>query len=605
MGFDPFALDIGEASESSGDSWGRQEATPVATPRTVGPGLLTEVEVRTAMGFPPPESSNPLLPSPRDERWLYKGLSDELPSWVLGFREHQWQATVECVDAFRGGAGIVILDAPTGSGKTLIAELVARELRASAAYVCSNKGLQDQFVADFPYAKVLKGRSNYPTLSMPYPEYSAADCTKEGSGEEMSCMWCPMVSECPYEIAKREALRARLMVINTSYLLTEANYVGNTSGRKLGIADECDQLEGNLMGFVTYSLTEGRLDRLRIKAPKKGVRKKTILAWLADELEPTMAEYYRSIPHTNDIRAIREHMAMSRLMGDTKRVIRDLTVEVSRAGGGEQEGAENWVRDNDAGPLVMKPVRVDEYGGETLWQHADKWLCMSATIISPAEFSESLGIDKAGIEYEVVSVPMMFPVENRKIIVAPVANMVNSLREQEWPKLLMGVRRVMEKHPDERILVHTVSYQLAAYLREGLSSNRVITYASGRERDMALMRYSRSRAGVLLAPSMDRGVDLKDDLCRVVVVAKVPFPNLGDRQVSSRLRGPGGQAWYNVQTVRTLVQMTGRGVRSESDWCRTYILDSQFLSNTWKKCKGLLPGWWREAVEVVRIKEYQ
>lgn len=97
---------------------------------------------------------------------------------------------------------------------------------------------------------------------------------------------------------------------------------------------------------------------------------------------------------------------------------------------------------------------------------------------------------------------------------------------------------------------------------------------------------------------MDRGVDLKDDDCRVVVVAKVPFPYLGDKQVSARLHSPGGQAWYTVQTIRTLVQMTGRGVRHEDDWCESYVLDSVMLKQLWKKDKRLFPGWWAEAVDL-------
>ena len=80
-------------------------------------------------------------------------------------------------------------------------------------------------------------------------------------------------------------------------------------------------------------------------------------------------------------------------------------------------------------------------------------------------------------------------------------------------------------------------------------------------------------------------------------MAKVPFPYLGDPQVSKRMHMPGGKQWYAVQTVRTIVQMTGRGVRSKDDWCATYVLDSQFGSNIYKRHKRLFPEWWREAVE--------
>ena len=101
----------------------------------------------------------------------------------------------------------------------------------------------------------------------------------------------------------------------------------------------------------------------------------------------------------------------------------------------------------------------------------------------------------------------------------------------------------------------------------------------------------------MFAPSLDRGFDFKGDEARVVIVAKVPYPFLGDQQVSARLHTRGGQQWYVVNTVRSLIQMTGRGVRSETDWCVTYILDSTFLQKLWKNDKRLLPKWWREAVD--------
>lgn len=96
---------------------------------------------------------------------------------------------------------------------------------------------------------------------------------------------------------------------------------------------------------------------------------------------------------------------------------------------------------------------------------------------------------------------------------------------------------------------------------------------------------------------MDRGVDLPGDLCRVIVVAKIPFPNLGDKRTNARLyRTKDGEFWYAVNTVRSLVQMPGRAVRSADDWAVTYILDHQFTTIVWAKSKRLLPGWWKAAV---------
>src|SRR2546423_12028209 len=52
-----------------------------------------------------------------------------LPDWFHTFRDHQINAIEEILDAYRSGASVVVLDAPTGSGKTLIAESVRQLLR--------------------------------------------------------------------------------------------------------------------------------------------------------------------------------------------------------------------------------------------------------------------------------------------------------------------------------------------------------------------------------------------------------------------------------------------------------------------------------------------
>lgn len=78
---------------------------------------------------------------------------------------------------------------------------------------------------------------------------------------------------------------------------------------------------------------------------------------------------------------------------------------------------------------------------------------------------------------------------------------------------------------------------------------------------------------------------------------KVPYPNLGDRMVRMRAyMGGEGRAWYQSQTVRTIVQMAGRGMRHKDDWCETYILDSQFGEGVWSRGRQLFPQWFREAM---------
>src|SRR5215831_11212788 len=108
-----------------------------------------------------------------------------LPRWVESFRSHQIDAISQVREAF-DDVDVVVLAAPTGSGKTLIGETIGRMIAPTRrTYVCTSKILQDQFVRDYPYSRVLKGRSNYPTVNGqgrfhpedPVGHVSAEDCT--------------------------------------------------------------------------------------------------------------------------------------------------------------------------------------------------------------------------------------------------------------------------------------------------------------------------------------------------------------------------------------------------------------------------------------------
>lgn len=515
-----------------------------------------------------------------------------LPSKFQELRPHQWDAVNEAMEHYARGVQCVMVDGPTGTGKTVIAELIRRLLKSRAFYICHSLSLQSQFAADFPYARVLKGRSNYPTLDGG-PEVTCADCTS--NGPEDSCMWCDEKDSCPYQVAKSQALQSKLAVLNTAYFLTEFNYVGNVGkGRELGIIDEVDVLESALMSFAEFYLGERMLNKIGVTAPGQGSHYSTLGKWLVEEFKPRLSEYQRTI-RGDDLRAIREKMTCARLMGDVLRIEGQV---------GRDETLGNWVRDNKAGPFVLKPVTVGEYGGRYVWGYANRWLLMSATIISAEELATSCGLvgeeGKPDRTFEVVKVPMTFPVENRRVIVAPVADMSKKGKDAgEWEYAVTALRNICNNHAGERVLVHTVSYELARFVMDRLAhtlDRPVYSYGQASSRDLTLAKFRRDVGAVLVAPSMDRGVDLVDDECRVIVVLKLPFGYLGDPQVGKRLKSPGGQQWYNVACVRHLVQMTGRAVRHERDSCTTYILDRQFVSNLWKKNKGLFPKWWSEAL---------
>ena len=513
-----------------------------------------------------------------------------LPIQFAELRPVQTDAVARITDAWARGVKIVIWQAPVGAGKTIGAVASAERAQIDRClYVCSGRQLQDQFARDFPCA-VLKGRSNYPTMRA---GWFADSCNKMGKGENAVCTFCDPVADCAYQTAKRTALGADLACVNTTYFLTEANGPGGFAGWPLVVVDEADALEGEIMRYLEFKVPVSTARQLGLEVPRKGVHRGTQQAWLT-ELSMAAAKAGAGIRVTggeDGAAAAKEKSRLLRMAGRAGTLAEQIA---------EDGGTGTWVRtydDSDNGAFVLKPVTVDEHAHELVWDNAERWLVMSGTILSAERFAADLGLD--GDEWEFIDSPSTFPAENRPVVVCGIANM--NKREMETTdavdRMVAAVQAVVDRHGGENILIHCHTYALARRLAAEVrpdDGRMVHEYTSSRDREAVVARFRRS-GGVLVAPSLARGVDLPDDLCRVMIVCKMPFGYLGDPQIKARMSMQGGQTWYDMNTARELMQMTGRGVRHEGDWAVSYVLDGGFLKTVWKR-KALFPVWWREAV---------
>lgn len=535
-----------------------------------------------------------MIPSPRDPMFG----PPPLPARFKEFRKNQWQGIEEIKDCFDSGSNVVFLEAPTGSGKSFVGEATRRLLQTNGLYCCTTKALQDQFAESFEYGKVIKGKSNYLTElgnvnefgnphSRDWSAITCADCTY--SMETKECKWCNYFAFCPFQVAKQQARQAQLAVLNTSLLLTDARFGGQFSNRGLVVMDEADMIEDNLLNMVEFVISDARLDRIGISTKPRYVTKpESWLTWINHIALPQIEFYLKTMvkpwdPGTN-AKQIKEYNS---------------TLEMSEklAYVGTQINKGLWVYDGYDSPsnssVIFRPVRVENYGKNWLWPYGEKFLLMSATILSADLMADELGLDRP---YSMVTVESSFSPLKRPIYAVPIADMSFKNKQRGWADMVVGVQAVLDRHPDERILVHTVSYELAEYLRARLTDNRpIVTYTSSDRKVAALNEYKRRSNSVLLAASMDRGIDLPDDLCRIQIVAKIPFPNVKDKRIKARLYTGGGSHWYRMNTIRTLIQMCGRAMRHEDDWCKTYILDAQFTENLWK-ADFLFPEWFKEAM---------
>lgn len=503
------------------------------------------------------------------------------------YRSGQREALDAARDAFAEGKRFVIVEAPTGSGKSAIAVALARE--AGASYVLTaQKVLQEQYVRDFPELALMKGRSNYPCLVAP-THAAAAPCI---AGRRF-----PACDDCPYFVAKDVAVAASSVTMNYAYYLAELNYAGGFRNRPLLVLDEAHNAEGALMGFVQVTLGEAALARAGIDRRLPPPLGDDGYFDFAEELVPELLERGRELDLELRSGDLPEPAALSRLQ--SKQWLDGQLARLELLVNSREEGGVDWVverRRTQAGEsLAFKPVEVAPFAEELLFSHAERVLMLSATVLDPATFLRGLGIDQADATF--IRTASSFPSENRPLVLLPVARLTRHHLAAGLPRLVEAVAGLCERHADEKGVIHAHSYRIAQAIERGLPREhawRLVTHHDSTERDAALAAHLESdEPTILLSPSMTEGIDLPEDLSRWQVLCKIPYPYLGDPQVARRLELDPG--WYDWRTCLSVVQAYGRSVRSEQDYAVTYLLDADFPAYL-RRQRERLPEWFLEAI---------
>jgi Rad3-related DNA helicase len=503
----------------------------------------------------------------------------------VDFRKYQSEA-IERV--LKSKKRVVVVNAPTGSGKSLIGMSVLAGMK-EGIYVVHSKSLQDQIAHDFPESKILKGKANYPCVHL--NKLTSDKCPN-------SRTWrCPDKPACKYEIAKAKCLAADYKILNYAYLLAECNYVGKFSNQPMIVLDEGDLLEGILSNWITLRISESRLKKLKIKMPKYKTSKYGLAdwqEWVDSTALPSVAKYISILEaEAKQYDAFEDHEDETL---DELRQLNDLNTSLQRF---KAHVDSTWILNEIQKPYgntwEFKPLYPPKRATQDyLLRHADRFLILSATLPPPMILSELTGIPIGDIDF--IEIPSTFPAENRRIIIHPVANITHKTIEIEAPKLIQNIEHIISLHPNEKGLIHSVSYKLADLIKP--ISPRIVVH-NGQNRQEVLESFQQSpKPLILLSPSMERGVNLPEDQCRFVIWAKCPYESLADKMVSSRLYGsPIGPYWYKSLAAQTIIQGSGRGIRSESDTCTIYLLDAQ-IDKLISEHPNLFPAWWRESLEL-------
>lgn len=514
-----------------------------------------------------------------------------------------------------------MIDAPPGVGKSAIAMAAARTA-ARAYFLTSTKILQDQYMESFSDVKNLKGKDNYDCGINPIFRVSAAPCVSDRPLKNS----CVSQRICPYYNAVSDAMRADFMITSYAYFLMavecgplkdrEPEYV-----RGLVVCDEAHEIDSIMASFVGFELDPKLLREEfgisasspigSISAAKDEQSRRAAMKTFVDEfVSPKLEEFEEAVKSVMDAAKRAANNNIGKIHPNAAKQAREITQKrdrldriykrVQRYYQGRAGSAGDWLMTKEDGKLVFSPLTGRVGFQEYISSFADKVIMMSASLGDPDVLADELGIDKR--EMCSISVGTPFDPARSPVYVCPVAKMDKNNIAASMPIIVEAIGGIMDSHPDEKGIVHTGNYRIAEAIIDGLSKStgsRVIGKKNSRIREsneeLLLRHVTDEKPTVLVSPSMHTGVDLRDELSRFQVVAKLPWSNLGDPRVAEKAKNP---KWYANDMIKKLVQASGRSTRSEEDHAVTYILDSGF-TNVWNRWHSLIPSWFRERVSLV------
>jgi ATP-dependent DNA helicase DinG len=509
------------------------------------------------------------------------------------FRKYQAETILFTLESEKK---FTVVEAPTGSGKSLIG-MVAGAMEKGVTYLVHSKVLQNQLLQDFPEAVVLFGRANYPCLLWEKEGLDCGMCTHQPPSA--ICPYAPkkgVASKCLYEMAKHAALASRYRVLNYDYFITEANFVGRFSDQDFVVCDEADSFEDILVDFVSLTFSWKLLKEIGVDSEPL---RKTPDSKLG--IEPWM-EFAREILHKANrhkkmLTGRFDQMPSGPELYKMKRRIQRMDTLMTKTRIFIDNVDDTWLYDDrNENNITFRPIWMTEILAEQfMWRHSERFLVMSAIFPPNAILSATLGIPTEDIEK--VRVKSTFPIENRSIHMMNTAKLTNKTMEEEIPKIIAAIDGIMEAHAEEKGLIHAVSYKLGRAIIDGCKyKSRFITHNGENRQDKVDEFRESDMPLVMVSPSLDRGVSLDGDLCRFIIIAKAPFLYLADKVTNARIYGSKlGQLWYATNMLLTVLQMSGRGMRSESDRCATYVLDSN-VDRAINEIPSVLPEWWIDAV---------
>ena len=426
--------------------------------------------------------------------------------------------------------------------------------------------------------------------------------TKDGKEVMEFCKFKPTIKDitennfdeesCPYYVQKYEALVSRHSLWNYHAFFQIMRYnkklFADYLDRKVSIFDEAHKIEDQIIQFVGFDIFGSQIDECNLDSGRYDFSDLDSMIQLTDDIAYSYAKKIKDIKESDAFEDNPNFELITRL---ERRYDRAAQAKIDIQNDKKNFVVNEPVRDlnGQVRAVSLKPIDVSKFTDsffETEYQ-----IFMSATI-DKESFCENMGLDKKDIAF--VDTPKSpFPIEHREINLLNIRRLSYGSTEEDELAVIRTIDKILDEHYNQRGIILTSSVPRCNKILRHLSAKNTkririchSTNKDGKTQDEILSEHASDPTGVLLSSSLWEGVDLKDDLSRFQIIAKVPYPNYKEKRIKAKMEK--FPLWYTSQTLTKLLQGFGRSIRSEDDWAKTYVLDTA-ANNVFFKAQRMIP----------------
>lgn len=562
------------------------------------------------------------------------------------FRPHQKESIVDTIYAwYNDDTSDVIIDAPTGSGKSIIAMIIAGVLSTyfgKTGYILiSDLSLLQQYANDleiyFPDWGLIRGQQTY-TCQVNGFNFQSGTCKLAGckTYSDIREKYAECSKYCEYLLARQKAICANVTVFTYTNWLIQQNFVrpklkdsAPFQKRDFVICDECHKLLEIVQNHFSpkfgkddESKINNVIDHMHISKPEQlknevhGKREEIRHAQDNIEIEKLLYEYTKIISKINEkcdsikesigskktelTRADRTTIYACDFVKDHFCKFDDYTAILHKFDEYDSTGTygANCIIKNESeigGTITFNCIEETYLMNKAFHNNCEKKMYMSATVGDPTAYANEINISN----YKHIKLPPVFDYTNSPIYFVNEYKMSYREKDTSFPKIVEMIIGVMKMYQDKRGIIQTGSYAFAKKMYDMLPpelKKRILLYDDSRDKQEKLDDFKYSTNKVLVGPTLIEGLSLNDDLCRFQIIMKIPYPSLADKYVSTKSKVK--PQWYTNTTSISLLQGVGRGIRNENDWCVTFILDACFYG-LFYQCRNMFGPEFSNRIQII------